>query len=455
MTKGFIKHALASLAVAACAFCYAARAQSGVKPSPEGDGAAAAAASTKTGDAKPLDSKSLYEDASTYAQRHFDEFAKNGVPFDKTLEAKTLQEQKDLALKNVSYLVAREPLRGTDLYYTGLLYALASKNETALKFLNRFVEDASAPPDLRQRARVSAVQQAALLSLTEDAEKTLAAYTQSEPRVATDVYRMHALLADAYIKKNDYARAAPHAREIYASALKTAYADKAGPLKRADSVYAAGALLANTLSRSKQRAEAVRVIQEMRARAIAIPSAGLYRRATELLLDQGEGLGLPPAVEGLEAGTPPELKISEWIEQQPVRLADLRGRVVLMDFWATWCGPCRYTIPKINALHRKYKDSGLVVLGLTEFEGGAEGRDMTRAEETEYLRRFRRKLGVGYGFAVEDGKETALSYGVVSLPTAVLIDRKGRVRFLAISASDLEFDMLASMVKKLVEEPAQ
>lgn len=451
--KVFLKHALASLAVVACASVHAARAQSGVIPKPDGDGASASNA--KSGDAKAADAKSLYEDASGYAQRHFDEFAKNGVPFDKTLEARTLQEQKDLALKNVAYLVVREPLHGTDLYYAGLLYALASKNDSALKLLNRFVEDASAPPDLRQRARAASVQQAVLLSLIDDAERTLEAYARSEPSVQTDLYRMHATLADAYIKKGDFARAVPHAREIYASALRAAYADKAGPLKRADSIYAAGALLANTLSRSKQRAESVRVIQDMRARAVAIPSAGLYRRATELLLNNGESLNAPPVVEGVAASAPPELKISEWIDQQPIRLADLRGKVVLIDFWATWCGPCRYTIPKINALHKKYKDSGLVVLGLTEFEGSAEGREMTRAEETEYLRRFRRKQGIGYGFGVEDGKETALSYGVVSLPTAVLIDRKGRVRFLTISASDIEFDTLASMVRKLVEEPAR
>src|SRR3954471_7655453 len=119
-----LKHALASLAVCACAVGQTTRAQSEVKSQPNGDGA--------TATAKSIDSKALYEDASTYAQRHFEEFEKKGVPFDKSLEAKTLQEQKDLALRPATQLAAREPLRGSDLYYAGLLYALASKGERSL-----------------------------------------------------------------------------------------------------------------------------------------------------------------------------------------------------------------------------------------------------------------------------------------------------------------------------------
>ena len=441
-----IKHALASLAI--CAFGQAALAQSEVKPN--GDGAAATTAA-----AKSVDAKTLYEDASTYAQRHFDEFAKNGVPFDKSLEAKTLQEQKDLALRAVTQLAAREPLRGADLYYAGLLYALASKGERSLEFLKRFLEDSSATPELKQSARVKLVEQDAQLALTDDAEKALAAYTQSEPRAPNDLYRMRVQILNAYLKKSDFARAAPHAREVYAAALKSAYADKSVSLKRADSIYKAGSVLASTLSLSKQREEALRVIQDMRARAIAMPSAGLYGRATELFLNNGGDFGLPPEVEGVAPSAPPEIKVSEWIEQQPVSLASLKGKVVLLDFWATWCTPCRHTIPKINALHRKYKERGLVVLGLTEFEGTAEGRDVTRAEESAYLRRFKRKQGIEYGFAVEDGKETALAYGVSSIPTAVLIDRRGRVRYLTVSSNDSEADVLASMVKKLLDEPAR
>jgi thiol-disulfide isomerase/thioredoxin len=446
-----LTHTLAALALCAAVFSHAARAQSDLKPKPDGDGAGAATATATKSD----DAQALYEEAAGYARRRFDEFAKSGMPYDKALEAKTLQEQKDLALRNASTLAKREPLSGNALYYEGLLYALASKGESALNSLGRFLEEENTPPDFRQRARVVAVEQAAQAALFDDAEKMLSAYAHAEPRASTDLYRMNVLLTDAYRKKKEFARAAPHAREIYEAALKSVYSDKGGPRARADSIYAVGALLADTLERAKQHAESLRVIQEMRARAIALPSATLYRQATELLLDRGEGFGPPPEVEGVVAAAPPEIKVSEWIDQQPVRLADLKGKVVLLDFWATWCGPCRYTIPKINALHRMYKDRGLVVIGLTEFEGEADGRSMTRAEETVFLRSFKRRQSISYGFGVEDGKETARSYGVVSIPTTVLIDRRGRVRFLTISASDFEEDALASMVKKLLDEPAQ
>src|SRR4051812_31052117 len=97
--RRFLTHALAALAVFACASQYAARAQSGVKSKTDGDGAGASSSSSSSSSAaKAGDAKALYEEAAGYAQRHFDEFAKSGVPFDKSLEAKMLQEQKDLAL---------------------------------------------------------------------------------------------------------------------------------------------------------------------------------------------------------------------------------------------------------------------------------------------------------------------------------------------------------------------
>ena len=440
-----------------------AHAQSGVKPNGDARGVDAKGASEAAPDGLKVagerggesSAQSLYDEAAAYVQRKFDEFRKNEVPYDRSLEQKTYQEQKDLALRNVTQLVARGPLGGTDLYYAGLLYALAGRGEGALDSMRRFLagaDAAHASGEIRQRARVVVVQQAAQLGLADEAEKTLAAYTQGEPRSAADLQRMHVTLASAYIKKKDYERAAPHARETYAAALRVAGDRKADAQQRDATIYGAGALLASTLVRAGRRPEAISVIQEMRARAVALPSARLYRQATELLLEQGERLDVPPAVAGLAPSATPEIKISEWIDQTPVRLTDLRGKVVLLDFWATWCGPCRVSMPKINAMSRKYRDRGLVVLGLTEFEGEADGRALTRPQELEYLRQFKKKSNISYGFGVADDKETGRSYGVVSIPTAVLIDRQGRVRFLTISANDDEAETLQKMIQKLLDE---
>ncbi len=171
-----------------------------------------------------------------------------------------------------------------------------------------------------------------------------------------------------------------------------------------------------------------------------------------MLLEEGAALDAPPEVPGAEAEGPPELKIAEWIDHPPATLETLRGRVVLIDFWATWCGPCRYTIPKLNALHRKYKDRGLVVLGVTDFASGVEGGGETRAEQLAFLRRYKRENNVSYGFAIADDHSNNANYNVISIPTAVLLDRRGRLRFITVSADDGEARALASMVEKLIEE---
>jgi thiol-disulfide isomerase/thioredoxin len=438
--------------VAALALCCVAYAQSGVRP--KGDDKDARANGSAADEAKKSAALVLYEDAALYVQRKFDEFRKNDTPYDKQLEQKTFQEQKDLALRNVTQLVAQGPLRGTDLYYAGLLYALAGKGEGALDSMRRFLSDsADATVEMKQRARVVFVQQAARLGLTEDGERLLAAYAQNEPRLPGETRSMNLLLADAYAKKRDFARATPRARDSYNAALELVAVNKMDAQQRDSTIYGSGLYLAATLLKASRRAEAIQVIQEMRSRAVTLASARLYRQATELLLGQGERLDAPPEL--ADAGAPPEIKVAQWIDQQPVHLADLRGKVVLLDFWATWCGPCRYTIPKLNSLHKKYKDRGLVVIGLTEFEGNVEGRDMTRPQELEYLRQFKQQKGIAYGFGISEGKETARGYAVTSIPTAVLIDRRGRVRFLTISADDNEAEILTKMIQKLLDEPAQ
>lgn len=99
-----------------------------------------------------------------------------------------------------------------------------------------------------------------------------------------------------------------------------------------------------------------------------------------------------------------------------VRLSDYRGKVVLLNFWATWCGPCKIEIPWFVEFESKYKDQGFAVIGVSMDEGGWD-------DVKPYLRRVK----VNYRVVIGDD-EVAQKYGSVeALPTSFLIDREGLI----------------------------
>jgi thiol-disulfide isomerase/thioredoxin len=125
----------------------------------------------------------------------------------------------------------------------------------------------------------------------------------------------------------------------------------------------------------------------------------------------------------------------------PASLGALRGRVVLIDFWATWCAPCRVAIPKLDAMQARYGAQGLSVLGVT-------------ADEAADVAVFAQRMGMRYGVAVDTHGKTSRTYGVVSLPTLVVVDKRGVVRDVAVgydSGSDARLD---AEVQSLLAEPA-
>ena len=132
----------------------------------------------------------------------------------------------------------------------------------------------------------------------------------------------------------------------------------------------------------------------------------------------------------LIGATAPPLEGSEYIDMPKMSPADLKGRVVMLDFWAHWCAPCIANFPATNALREKYGPKGLVIVGVTETYGFfGEQKDLGRAKELAALKSLKKEHSVQYGFIVGPHQnETA--YGVMGLPVVVLIDRTGKVRYL-------------------------
>ena len=97
-------------------------------------------------------------------------------------------------------------------------------------------------------------------------------------------------------------------------------------------------------------------------------------------------------------------------------LAELRGKVVLLNFWATWCVPCRKEMPAIEALYQRYKDRGLEVVAISLDKGS-----------TSVVEAFVKEMGVTYRVALDPSWATARTYGVRGLPATFLLDRTGNV----------------------------
>ena len=100
-----------------------------------------------------------------------------------------------------------------------------------------------------------------------------------------------------------------------------------------------------------------------------------------------------------------------------LRLKEQRGRVVMVNFWATWCGPCRQEMPQLNRLYEKYKSSGFVLLGVNVDDDVAKAAELAA------------KLGVTFPVLLDTEKTVSKLYDVSTMPSTVIIDRDGKVRY--------------------------
>lgn len=147
------------------------------------------------------------------------------------------------------------------------------------------------------------------------------------------------------------------------------------------------------------------------------------------------GAERPAGLRALEGRQAPELSLDAWIGEE-TSLSELSGNVIVVDFWATWCGPCMAAIPKNVSLVEKYGDKGMTFIGVHDSRNGWDKASSVVSDK-----------GINYSVARDASGASVKSYNLSFWPTYVVIDRKGVVR-----AAGLVPGRVEEVVKTLLEE---
>lgn len=437
----------------------------------------------------PLSQKSvkdLFDEANGYIRDKAAEMEAKKIGFSEARLEQLKLEQRLLAAKYATIAGNRKDLATEDVYFAAMLNWIAENLDATIEMMQRYTTANDASAERIQTARSILAVSLAKRGKTAEAEAILTTYLGSEPKRLTEISRMNSELAKAYQKQSEFAKMATRATEAF-SISKQLLANASSRARGLDEILDTGMLKFEAYRDLGQQEKADSAIEEMRASAVETQSTSFYYYATDTkvryMIETGRKSAALAEYRGALAsaskyferadlrddvvsrmkrrerhysilGEPAPVlpNFDSWIGGPQRSLADLKGKVVLLDFWATWCGPCFEAFPHLREWQTEHADSGLVILGITRYYDAADGNAAGKAREIEMLKRFKAEHKLDYDIPVALGQESQIIYGATGLPTAVLIDRKGNVRYVATGTSPSRMDELRSTILKLLAE---
>lgn len=427
----------------------------------------------------------LYTLATNYLRDKLTELELKKVPYSTETHRKILSEQKALAAKYASILAAKKDLLSVDQYYLGRLHWIAGNKDGALAAFEVFLASGVNDEDKKQSARAVAIDVLASSGETAKAEIYLKDYRAASPVKQSDLASMHKEMALAYKKAGDLKAAATHADAAY-EASKVLLFESGSRARALNMLMDSGSTSFQIHRLLGDSDTAVEKLVTMRKYGAQMKSYSVYlfaldtnityyletnRRdkalalaaeAKKLIVDEIEDTAVRFSVSsrfkrrephykliGLPA---PELvRLDAFLPNKSISLADLKGKVVLIDFWATWCGPCLDAFPKLNDLYAEYGDQGFTILGLTRYYEEL-GKAPRSEKELVSIREFVGEHELKYPIIVANSQANQIAYSAMSLPTVVLVDKKGIIRNIYVGSSDGREREIESAIRLLLEE---